>query len=227
MPIKHAVQEGDSVVKLAAFHGFRPDTIWNYPDNAALKAERGDMNILFPSDVVVIPDKRLRQESRATDLRHVFRRRGVPMIFRVQLFTFYKPCKNKPYVLEVDGSRYEGVTDNEGRIERWLPNSARRGRLSVEKANIDVEVLFGHMDPITQPAGVQKRLENLGFYCGPMDGSNPAPLAAAVRSFQELAGLDPTGKIDPSTRDALASCHDQPARYKAMIEAVANRKGAG
>jgi hypothetical protein len=219
--IRHRVKPGDSVVKLAEAHGFFPDTIWDHPDNADLKALRKDMNILMPGDVVVLPDLRRREAPCETDKRHTFRRRGVPMMFRAQLFDRNEPRKHQPYTLEVDGQRFAGTTDAEGKIEIYLPNRAQRGRLVVAGGQVDVEVLFGHMDPITEVSGVQKRLANIGFECGAIDGRLHPRFTAALRAFQALVGLEPSGAIDDPTRAALGECHDRPGRLKQMADATA------
>ncbi|WP_164015650.1 peptidoglycan-binding domain-containing protein [Pyxidicoccus trucidator] len=222
---RHRIEQGDSIVKLAQLHGFFPDTLWNHPDNADLKALRKDMNVLAPGDVVVVPELRERVERCPTGKRHTFRRRGVPMLFRVQLFERNEPRKNQSYELEVDGKRYTGTTDAEGKIELYLPTRAQRGRLVVGGGQLDMEVLFGHMDPITELSGVQKRLANLGFECGAIDGQLHARLAAALRAFQALVGLEPTGEPDDRTRAALADCHDQPGKLAELTAAAAKAGG--
>ena len=223
MPLRYRVEQGDSVVKLAKEHGLSPDTIWNHPDNADLKERRKDMNILAAGDEVVIPDREPRRASAAAGKTHVFKRRGVPMIFRLQLLEYNQPRKDRPYVLEVDGVSYEGTTDDQGRIERYLPNDARRGRLRVGDGEVDVEILFGHMDPISEVSGVQRRLINLGFDCGEPGGELTPRTLAALRAFQALVGLEPNGELSDETRDTLASCHDQPGK----LQELASQKQGG
>ncbi|WP_437817497.1 peptidoglycan-binding domain-containing protein [Sorangium sp. So ce1078] len=224
---RHRIEQGDSVVRLAEQYGFAPDTIWNHPDNAELKALRKDMNVLAPGDMLAVPDLRLREEACATGRRHVFRRRGVPTVFRAQLYDRGEARRNEPYELEVDGRLYTGQTDDEGKIEVYLPNGARRGRLVVNRGEVDAEVRFGHMDPITEIAGVQKRLANLGFEVGAIDGVMHARLSAALRAFQTLVGLAPTAELDDETRAALADCHDLPDKLEELAERAAKAIGGG
>ena len=51
---------------------------------------------------------------------------------------------------------------------------------------------------------VQKRLEELGFDPGPIDGLMGSRTRRAIRNFQKQAVLPVTGELDPRTLDALA-----------------------
>jgi len=86
MPREHKVRQGECISSIAGKYGHFPETIWNDPANAQLKSKREDEpNILYAGDVVVIPDKRLKEESGATDERHRFVKKGVPVQFRLRL----------------------------------------------------------------------------------------------------------------------------------------------
>src|SRR5947209_1300822 len=112
MPINHKIEEGESVISLSEEYGFFANTIWNDPDNAELKKSRRHMNILMPGDVVVIRDLRLKQVDKPTAQQHVFRRKGVPAVYRLQLFDLEQPRAREKYRLTVDGNLYEGRTDD-------------------------------------------------------------------------------------------------------------------
>lgn len=51
---------------------------------------------------------------------------------------------------------------------------------------------------------LQARLDRLGLAPGPVDGAYGSQTATAVKAFQQLAGLDPTGRADRDTVVALA-----------------------
>ncbi|MEZ4446256.1 MAG: LysM peptidoglycan-binding domain-containing protein [Polyangiaceae bacterium] len=55
--IRHVVKTGDYLVKIAFEHGTTVAAIWQHPDNAALRAQRGSPDILYPGDVLFIPDQ--------------------------------------------------------------------------------------------------------------------------------------------------------------------------
>ena len=85
MSKKHKIKQGECISSIAEHYGFFPDDIWDDPANAELKEKRKDKNVLFAGDLVVIPDKRLLEETCATEQHHRFRRKRVPEIFRVRL----------------------------------------------------------------------------------------------------------------------------------------------
>ena len=127
MPINHTVCQGDSVISLSETHGLFAVTIWNDPGNAGLRQKRTDMNVLMPGDVVVIPDKRPRLEKRPTGQTHRFRRKGIPAIFRFQIFDMHIPRANQHYTLTVDGVELKGTTDGSGILEEYIPAQAKEG----------------------------------------------------------------------------------------------------
>jgi hypothetical protein len=75
---------------------------------------------------------------------------------------------------------------------------------------------IGRLNPIAEKAptedcvsGVQQRLNNLGFYCGPVDGVRGANTKLAVEKFQSLFGLDVNGVPDKeNTQAKLEAVHD-------------------
>jgi hypothetical protein len=205
MPINYVVQQGDCISSIAAEHGLLPDKIWNHPDNAELKRERENRNILFEGDVVVIPEIEIREETRPTDQRHKFLRKGVPEKLKIVLLDERDlPRKNLRYVLKVDGKFREGITKGDGSLEETIDPQAKRASLIVFDGEIteEHELKLGHLDPLTQPSGIQMRLSNLGFDC-PVSGQMDEATAQAIMEFQEQRGLKVTGEMDDSTRNKL------------------------
>jgi hypothetical protein len=213
MPIRHTVQQGDSVIRLSEVYGLYSVTIWNDPANATLKSLRTDMNELLPGDVVVVPDKTLKQVSAVTGKRHVFRRKGIPALYRVQLFQVESPRANQTYKLTVDGVVHEGKTDENGVLEEYVPATARTGALVVGPDELTIDIEFGYLDPITGLAGVQKRLNNLGYFCGEPDGEWNDDTIIALCDFQIRFGLEETGEADDATLAKLAEIHDSTAVF--------------
>jgi N-acetylmuramoyl-L-alanine amidase len=66
---------------------------------------------------------------------------------------------------------------------------------------------LGGMDPISSATGVQGRLNNLGFYCGPVDGIIGPHTRGAISEFQASQNLTVTGQMDDDTRKALVRVH--------------------
>jgi hypothetical protein len=69
----HIVRQREHISALAFLFGFLDyRAIWNHPENAALKDERQNPNVLYPGDRVFIPDKNTCVADAATDRRHIY-----------------------------------------------------------------------------------------------------------------------------------------------------------
>ena len=213
MPVRKVVRDGDSVIKFSEHYGFAAETIWSDAANADLKKVRPDMNVLVPGDVVVIPDKKLKQEKRPTGKRHRFRRKGVPAIFRLQLFDGDWPRKNQKYQLTVDGQQYEGTTDDKGVLEQYVPTTAAEGQLVIGTDQATFTLKFGFLRPASDLAGVQRRLTNMGFVCDNTDGDMTDQTTEAIMAFQAHFGLKQTGELDDATLDKLEHVHDDVSKF--------------
>ena len=123
---KRQVQSGDSIPSIARDNGFFWETLWNHPENAALKALRNDANMLLEGDEVFVPEKETKWESCATEQLHTFKRLGDAVKFKLQLRKMGKPRKDEDYVLIVDGRRIKGKTDGDGKLECFIPEGLMR-----------------------------------------------------------------------------------------------------
>jgi len=101
MPIHHTVRQGEYLAKICRQHGF-PDwqKVWDNADNADLKSKRKSPNVLYPGDVVVIPDAESGEESGATEQRHTFKAKGRTL----KLVLFLKDYHDQP-IKDMAGSR--------------------------------------------------------------------------------------------------------------------------
>lgn len=207
MPTKHRIREGETLIGVAESYGFAPETVWDYPDNAELRAKRKNMNVLSPGDDVVIPDRRLRLEKAATARRHTYRRKGVPAVLRLQIFDGEEPRANQKYELEVGTIKREGTTDGDGVLEEYVPPRARRAKIRFGE-ELELSVQIGELDPIDTPSGLRQRLTNLGFACGAGDEIDD-PTREALRAFQRRFELKATGEADEETIAELEAAHDK------------------
>ncbi len=203
----YTVKQGDYISSIAQKHGLFWDKVWNHPKNANLQERRKDPNVLSPGDVVFVPDKEEKEESGATEQRHRFRKKGVPAKLRLRLLDEDKPRANEAYVLEIDGQLFSGTTDKNGQIHHSIPPTARKGKLMVGQYQEEYELDLGGVDPIDETRGVQARLKNLGFDCGPVDGVMSEKTQEALKAFQAQYGLAVTGEGDQLTKDKLKQVH--------------------
>ena len=201
MPV-YTVQEGDCITSIADQAGLTWQKVWDHPENAGLRQQRTDPNVLYPGDSVFVPDLEIRKESRPTDQRHRFKKLGSTAKLKLRLLVEDKPRAGEPYKLVIDGVTKSGTTDGNGFINQSLPPGATSGTLYVGTGVQDVyQLSFGALDPIDTPEGVTKRLLNLGY------GTDD--LAEAISAFQQKQGLTVTGQVDAATRAKLQSEHGQ------------------
>jgi uncharacterized Zn-binding protein involved in type VI secretion len=203
-----AVRHGECVSSIAADVGHFWQTIWDHGANAELRRVRGNPNVLRAEDAVFVPDRRPKGEAIATDKHHRFVRRGEPAQIRLRMLEDDEPRAGTPWVLEVDGRRFEGITDADGQIVIPMTGNARRALLRVGPAGQadEYELALGTVEPIDTQAGVRTRLENLGFLRS-VGGESEKALQEALRVFQGRSGLPVTGELDEATRARLLEAH--------------------
>jgi hypothetical protein len=201
----YIAQEGDCIESIAYLNGHIWQTIWDHPNNAALKTSRGSHNILLPGDQVFIPERVLGSVDCATDARHEFEKQGTTCMLRICILEAGEPRANEKYKLVIDDDQVKtGTTDAEGWIQVALPPNAQKGELKIGSNSLQAPytLALGGMDPITEPAGIQKRLRNLGFPCD-LTGELDEATRTALATFQKGEDLDATGDPDRDTLERL------------------------
>jgi outer membrane protein OmpA-like peptidoglycan-associated protein len=108
-----------------------------------------------------------------------------------------KPDGGVPFSLSVEGVTNTGTTDGDGMLRVRIPTSARSAVLRIHDS--DVELTITKFPSITQVAGVQLRLRNLGFFAGESDGTVSIELEDAIESF--LRVQRESGHPAPVTRN--------------------------
>jgi hypothetical protein len=204
MAHNYTVKQGDSLTSIAFDFGFRWEMLWNHPNNADLKNDRKDPHVIYPGDILYIPDRAPRFERRPTDAKHQFVRKSTPDKLRIQLLKDLQPRPNLPYTLVVDGKSSGGTTDGNGLLEEWISPGAKSAKLVIDGCKEEYPVSLGYIDPIDTVSGLQGRLQNLGYYAGQVNGSMDDETREAVRAFQAAAGL-PEGDSDDATQAHLKS----------------------
>jgi hypothetical protein len=216
MPSTYQVQQGDCLSSIAKKFGFFDwHTIYDDPDNDQFRQDRPNPNVIYPGDLLVIPDRNSKVEpNRPTDKRHKFTRKSAKTWLRVKVRDGDKAdavsCR---YSLVVDGFPYpDGYTDGDGMVVVEIPAQAVSGLLTVwldEAAHVGRtwNLKIGHLDPVDRPSGIQARLNNLGYGCGKVDGIIGPLTREAVRSFQEDNDLVIDGIAGPVTQQKLKEQH--------------------
>lgn len=216
--MEYIVQQGDYLAKIAKQHGIADwRTIWNHPDNAALKRNRHNPNVLHPGDVLVIPEKRAKEIGRPTDQRHRFTVKLPDLKLIVVLERPYDaPLGNVNCDYSVEGDAHETTTDGEGRLERRIPPMAQDARITLKDSqtpldHLPVPLRIGHLDPVDTVPGQCGRLNNLAYMAGPYADCDAAENArlfdSAVQEFQCDHGLTVDGLCGPRTQAKLKAVH--------------------
>ena len=213
---KHIVEQGEYLSLIARNHGFSDfRTIWDHPENVKLKQKRQNPNVLFPGDQLFIPARESREESRATGKKHRFEAKQGKLMLRLRLEDAYRrPIADAKCELTVEGQLFKLVTDGEGKLEREIPATAQKATIVVKDpvTPIDDHVIpikIGELDPVDEVSGQQARLNNLGYFAGPVDKHDEALFHSAVEEFQceHMGPSAVDGKCGPKTQAKLKEIH--------------------
>lgn len=211
---KHVVRPGECLTMIARQYGFLDyRTVYEHPDNEALRQKRPNPNILFPGDVVAIPERKVKTASVPTGQEHRFRVIVPKKELHLQLQDHEgKPLANEPYILEVDGEEpIEGKqTDGEGKLRERVPLSRAGATLAIRGRTFRLR--FGGLNPLRDcreddVSGLQGRLRNLGYNPGNADGVLGLQTRTALAVFQADEGLDIMGEPDERTLSKLEERH--------------------
>ncbi|MFT3856677.1 MAG: peptidoglycan-binding domain-containing protein [Aquabacterium sp.] len=203
----HDVVEGDSVDSLAWQYGHAGETIWCHPKNEALVAQRGDDRVLFPGDVVYVPERRAATfDGEQTGRRHIYRRLGAPSLLRFRPTLFGESFPGAPFEILRGGVQIgSGLTGPHGDVEyEVMPDdSGVTVRIDFGGFQRDYELAFRELDPVGEVRGVQQRLAELGYYQGDADGRLCDAMQEAVNQFRMRHEIYEGEGLTDAVRDAL------------------------
>ncbi len=213
------IQPGDWLGAIAWRHGFAdPAQIWNAPENAALRDERGSPDLLMVGDVIVIPPPGEQGTAVVVErqTRITLERRRTHDVLRLrvtELDAVLAALGSIDYVFVAGRSRGEGRLEQAGQVlELPLDGDATTATLTLVGLR-EFVFAIGGLGPIDEPKGAYQRLANLGFTTAGPPQHRPGPeaavdpLAAALTAFQRARGLPPSGTLDAATRDALHAAY--------------------
>lgn len=204
----HQVVQGEHLSMIAEKYGFSSyRTLWNHPQNAALKKLRKNPNILFPGDSIFIPDLETRSESRPTEQRHTFKKMGDKLMLRLVVKDENgEPVANTPCRLLIEPNDHAEKTDGLGMVEVQVHAYSQKGTLII--SNIEMPLKIGDLDPVTEPSGQVARLNNLGYRASPADGFDEKAFRSAVEEFQcDHPPLKVNGVCGGDTQAKLVEVH--------------------
>jgi len=213
---RHIVEQGEYLSLIARKHGFSDfRTIWDHPENAKLKQKRQNPSVLFPGDQLFIPVRESREESGSTDKKHKFETKQGKLMLRLVLQdAYFSPIADAKCELTVEGQLFKLVTDGEGKLEKEIPATAQKASIVVKDPATPINhhvipIRIGELDPVEEVSGQQARLNNLGYFAGPIDKHDEALFRSAVEEFQceHMGPSQIDGKCGPKTQAKLKEVH--------------------
>ena len=203
----YTVRSGDTLWAIGEKFSLPWEKIWNAPQNDQFKKDRGNPNILYPGDELVIPDREQRDESGGTEQKHSFKKPGKARIRIAVLDLDHEPMAGVEFKF-VRSSEVlaEGSTGSDGIAELKLAKRAGGISLVLPWGEFPVEV--GELDPANTVRGIQQRITNLGIDAGPIDGIYGPLTRAGIVAFQRIEGIDETGEPDEDLIKKLRERHD-------------------
>ena len=108
------------------------------------------------------------------------------------------------WALKVDGRLIaKGRTGSDGVVEAMVPAGSRT---ILEAMDTEYEVVIApELKDVTDRAGQQRRLTELGYWLGEVDGTLGRRTDRSILEFQADTGLDPDGVVGSQTRSRLTS----------------------
>ncbi|MFT5879474.1 MAG: hypothetical protein ACI86X_000578 [Moritella sp.] len=212
MATEHTVVQGETLPRIAKNYGFpNYKAIYEHECNAEFRALRDNPNIIFPGDVITIPDQE-RVFKPLTDAKiNVFKIKKYAEYFRADFKdSDGNAWAGKRVVLTLDDVETESFVNDDGTIEIELAEySPETGTLSLyfddesEEASDIFDLSLGHLDPVDTATGIQSRCRLLGFDCGKIDGDIAEKSSAGIKGFQAEYGLKVDGDAAAITQAKL------------------------
>ena len=116
---------------------------------------------------------------------------------------------NKKFEIHYGLDTVSGNTSGDGMIEAEIPADVEEAKLLVwlrdndEKASYSTLLRFEQLEAENDTKGIQKRLQGLGFYNGPVDGELGPMTRDAVKEFQKKNNLPVTGVVNSQLSEKI------------------------
>lgn len=136
MAKKYTCKSVDHICSIAFSKKFRNwKTIWDDKANKALKRKRGNPNLLFKGDKIILPQSDKKKESKKTDKLHSFEVSNLTPSLNLRILNIdFTPLKKAKYELTIKGvdEPKRGKTDDKGEIKiEKMPPSTKEAVLVV------------------------------------------------------------------------------------------------
>jgi hypothetical protein len=179
----YVVKQGDYLARLAYKFAFDADTVWNDLKNADLRKVRPNPNILWPTDILYIPDQGNKQpvtHHLTTGATNSFVTTDPPtgtVCFRL-VGAAPSTYASKAYKVQELDQLTGLVTDKDGVATFPAPVTLRMATVVFTESGETYALSLGAIDPINTLSGVFQRLRNLGYIGGDSEFDLAADLDA-------------------------------------------------
>lgn len=212
----YTVVSGDCLSAIAKRFGYQDyKTIYNHPDNSSFKQKRPNPNLIYPGDVIVIPDKEQKTAKVSVGSSATFTIKRQKQVLRLRMVNGNSEMSNMPYSLYIKGSGntpdlvVDGKnTDGEGVLTEEIPTEyLEAGTAELVVEGMHFTIMLGGLDPIERVSGIKQRLENLGFSVSSGNQLDDVDVSSIVL-FKKLYGLEVDTDTDEDFRKKLCEVHD-------------------
>jgi hypothetical protein len=200
----YVIKQGDHLALLAYKFGFDANKVWNDPKNADLRKLRPDPNILWPTDILYIPDQNVPpvMHTLTTGATNTFV--ADPPTVTVSLRFLDDDLASQAFTVQELPNLAGLTTDAEGRATFPAPVTLATATLAFETAGRIVSAQLGGLDPIDTLSGVFQRLKHLG-YIGldeVFDATNLEVLRTALRALKAAQAGPPDSSPSSARPDS-------------------------
>ncbi len=230
----YVIRQGDYLAKLAYKFGFDADEVWNDPSNADLRALRSDPNVLWPTDVLYIPDA---NTAPPTSLVLGSTNTFVADIPTAKITVqFSEPgYASQAYTVQELEDLTGLSTDDSGVATFSVPVTLGTATIVFTESGATFECNVGDLDPINTLSGVFQRLQHLGFIDAAMslEAATLGLVRSALAAFKAAQSSDsspadstppdsdsddasspdsspPAGDPSGASEPSVSDCHDWP-----------------
>ena len=153
-------------------------------------------------DKITIPDPEEIELSAASDKKHTFVKTRPKTTLKIKVQDEKgKPIANIPWKMTLGEQIFEGTSAGNGLVEQEIPTAKGEATLEIDTHKFPLRI--GHLNPIDEVEGVQKRLHNLGYDCGEINGVVGTKMAKTLKVFQRDNSLKESGNVDQASKDKL------------------------
>jgi hypothetical protein len=157
----YVIRQGDTLAKVAHKLGFDAMTVWNDDANKDLRTLRPDPDILFPTDVLYVPESKS-PVMHALKTGQINSFTSTEPTFPIKIRFVDPPMANRSFIV-AELPELTGLTTHaDGSLSIDVPVTLGMLTLQFDGAKKPLVFNVGHTDPLTTVSGVFQRLQNLG-----------------------------------------------------------------